>query len=133
MTGDLIETRVAGHRNLVLLACDPKAPIGARPRRRSEYEKIFQLTALLMLASGREHHLAQFLFAPSFLDHAASPCMQYAVVRALIDRSTRTDAYQPLRLIAMRRTFFASADFGTVMVSTPFLNAAETLSSSMSL
>jgi hypothetical protein len=40
---------------------------------------------------------------------------------------------QPLRLIAMRRTLlFASADFGTVTVSTPFLNAAEALSSSMS-
>jgi hypothetical protein len=39
---------------------------------------------------------------------------------------------QPLRLIEMRRTFFASADFGTVIVSIPFLNVAELLSSSTS-
>src|SRR3979411_922911 len=40
---------------------------------------------------------------------------------------------QPLRLIAMRRTLFvASGDLGKGMVSTPFLNAAEALSSSMS-
>jgi hypothetical protein len=44
----------------------------------------------------------------------------------------RSDARicQP-RLIVIRRTFaFASEDFGTVMVRTPFLNAAETFSSS---
>jgi hypothetical protein len=39
---------------------------------------------------------------------------------------------QRLRFIAMRRTFFASGDFGTVMVSTPFLIAAIALSSSTS-
>src|SRR3954462_2501362 len=66
---DVIEAHVAGHRNLVLLACDPESPIGVRPRRGSKYEKILQLAALLMLASGSEHHLAQFLSAPSFLGH----------------------------------------------------------------
>jgi hypothetical protein len=40
LTGDVVEARVAGHRDLVLLACDPKAPIGARPWRGSKYEKV---------------------------------------------------------------------------------------------
>jgi len=75
VTGDLVQARVAGHRDLVLLACDPEAPIGARAWRRPKYEKILQLAALFVLASGREHHLAQFLFAPPFLNHLASPCM----------------------------------------------------------
>src|SRR5437879_3455270 len=73
VTGDLVETRVARHRDLVLLACDTKAPIGARPWRGSKYEEIFKLAALHVLASGREHHLAQFVFAPPFLNHRASP------------------------------------------------------------
>ena len=90
VTGDLVEARLAGHRDLVLLACDPKAPIGARPWRRSKYEKIFQFAALLVRASGREHHLTQFLFAPPFLDHASSPRMQ--IMPGAHRSSARTDA-----------------------------------------
>src|SRR6201995_5692165 len=90
VTGDLVEARVAGHRTLVLLACDPKAPIGARPRRQSKYEKIFQGAAPLVRARGREHHLAQCRFAAPFLDHASSPRMQ---IMPGADRSSaRTDA-----------------------------------------
>ncbi len=54
-------------------------------------------------------------------------------VGALLIERPDVGMHQPLRLIAMRRTlFFASADFGTVMFRTPFLNVAEALSCSTS-
>ena len=118
-------------------------------------KKIFQLATLFVLARGGHHHLAQLRLTPAFLGHVSSPCAQFtkpAVLHryvgalccvqlpmlclqiAWFGRSPieRPNAGQPLRFISIRRTFFASVDFGTVMVSTPFLNAAETLSSSTS-
>jgi hypothetical protein len=52
LAGDLVEAPEARHGYLVLLARDAKAPIGISAWRRSEYEKIFQIAALLVLASG---------------------------------------------------------------------------------
>src|SRR4029453_3021803 len=73
VTGDLVEARVAGYRYLVVLAGDPKAPICIGAWRRTKYEKVLQLAALFVVARGRQHHLAQLRFTPSFFDHLASP------------------------------------------------------------
>jgi hypothetical protein len=73
-TGDLIEARVASDGYFVVLAGDPKSPIRIGAWRRAKNEKVFQFAALFVLASGRQHHPAQFLFTPAFLDHLSSPC-----------------------------------------------------------
>jgi hypothetical protein len=64
---------------LFSLPAIPKPQLGgARPRRRSKYEKIFQLAALHLLARCREHRLSQFRFAPPFLNHAYLPACKLA-------------------------------------------------------
>ncbi|WP_179880065.1 hypothetical protein [Bradyrhizobium ottawaense] len=73
VTGNLVEARITGHGYLVVLSGDPKAPICIGARRRTKYEKILQLAALFVLASGRQHHLAQFFFTLAILDHLHLP------------------------------------------------------------
>src|SRR3954468_16221135 len=76
VTGDLVEAFVASHGHLVLLASDPETPVGIPAWRGAEYEKVFQIAALFVLASSGQHHLAEFVFASSFLLPLPSPCIQ---------------------------------------------------------